>query len=309
MIRYVFDKIIVTSGKKYLDIDAYASMLAYRELLRALFPDAEVYAASSAKPNESVPKFFLDSQRKLDQIAPKGDEYFTVLDVSNPEFFDPIIDKARIIEIIDHHTGYVEDWQTKPEVRVQIELIGSVCTMIYEKFVEAGRVDLLDTELCELLVAGIIDNTLNLRASITSERDIQAYNALMEIGELESDFAKKYFEACDETVLQNFEQTLIDALKIERVSPLLPEVFGQISLSSRQRVDESKLRKVMAGYDKWVVNVISLEDGKSYLYYYGNNVRDGLTTFLNSEREENGLLVLKKFMLRKEIMKKAREHD
>lgn len=299
--------IIITSGKKYLDIDAYASMLAYRELLRTLFPHAEVYAVSSAKTNESVPKFLLDSRYKLDQVTLEGTEDFIIVDVSNPDFFDTIVNQERIIEIIDHHTGFAEDWQAKGGIKTQIELIGSVCTMIYEKYVETKRLDLLDAELCRLLAAGIIDNTLNLQASITSERDIKAYEILIKIGGLGADFAKQYLEACDETILANFGQTVVDALKIERVSSLLPEVFGQISLSSYQRVNEQELRKVLDDYDRWIVNIISLEDGKSYIYYSGDDVRDGLTAFLDIESEKDGLVVLKKFMLRKEIMKKARE--
>lgn len=49
---------IVTSGRKYLDIDAYASMIAYRELLRVLGED--VVAVSTALLNQSVPKMIRD---------------------------------------------------------------------------------------------------------------------------------------------------------------------------------------------------------------------------------------------------------
>lgn len=56
--------IIVTSGKRYIDIDGYASMIAYRELLKSLGKDA--FATSAAEPNSSVPPLIQDLQYQLD---------------------------------------------------------------------------------------------------------------------------------------------------------------------------------------------------------------------------------------------------
>jgi len=93
----------------------------------------------------------------LDSYEPTNDDEFIIVDVSNPEHFDPIVNKENIIEIIDHHTGYEEYWQNK--MNSNIEFIGSVCTQIYEIYVEKNKLHLLNTDLCKLLIAGILDKS------------------------------------------------------------------------------------------------------------------------------------------------------
>jgi hypothetical protein len=46
-------KLVITSGKPYLDIDAYGAIVAYAELLRAQSNDAQ--AVSTSTLNESIP--------------------------------------------------------------------------------------------------------------------------------------------------------------------------------------------------------------------------------------------------------------
>ena len=71
--------------------------------------------------------------------------------------------------------------------------------------------------------------------------------------------------------------------------------------------DIEKMKNVFAEYPEWLMNVISLEDGKSYLYFGGDGVRERLEKLFGKQCSANDLLVLDKFLLRKRIMKKARE--
>ncbi len=101
---------IITSGRKYLDIDAYASMIAYRELLKSLGENAR--AITTARFNQSVPKLVRDLEYNLETNAkiPASAE-FIILDVSNPDFFDTFVEPEKIIEVIDHHTGFEGYWK------------------------------------------------------------------------------------------------------------------------------------------------------------------------------------------------------
>jgi len=150
--------IIITSGDKYIDIDAYASCLAYRELLTAKGQTA--FAVSSAPLNESVPELIKRLQPSFDTYAPSKNDKFIVLDTSDPNSFDRIVNHENIIEIIDHHTGYEKFWQEQKNVKSQIEPIGSVATIIYEMFVVEKLENKLSVELCKLLVCAIVDNEL-----------------------------------------------------------------------------------------------------------------------------------------------------
>lgn len=297
--------IVITAGKRYIDIDAYASMIAYRELLKILGNNA--FAISTAPINQSVPPLIQDLKYHLDTNSPNNAEYI-VVDVSNPDFFDDIVQNNTIIEILDHHTGFEQYWQGKV-IEHQIEFIGSVCTMVFEKIVKNGKQEILDQDLCKLLIAGILDNTLNLRSSITTQRDIDAFGQLKSIGGISGEWYKDYFNACDTTIMQDYKGAILNDLKIEDVAPILPQAIAQMILLDTDKIGYQMIADTLSDYSEWVMNVIVLNDGKSYLYFNGNGVKERLQGLFNQPATNDHLLVLDQFLLRKQIMKKAREYS
>jgi inorganic pyrophosphatase/exopolyphosphatase len=173
----------------------------------------------------------LDLKYRLDDYSVDGEADYIELDVSKPDFFDKRVTEDNLVEIIDHHVGYEEYWRKRPKVKSQIEFIGSVCTIIYERIIESKHEEILDTDLCKLLIAGILDNTLNLKSDITSDRDRAAYSELMRIGGISDDYCVEYFSACEAEIVNNFAQAIRDDIKIEKVGAL-PEVIGQMVLLS-----------------------------------------------------------------------------
>jgi inorganic pyrophosphatase len=296
--------IVVTSGCKYLDIDGYASIIAYRELLKRQGKNAT--ASSSSRPNQSIPPLILNLKYQLDPVDTAKDAKFIVLDTSKPDFFDKQVTTRKLIEIIDHHTGYEKYWNDYPNIKTQIEFIGSVCTIVYERIISSNHTEILDTDICKLLIAGILDNTLNLKSSITTERDRNAYSELLKIGDVSSDFYAEYFSACESEILKDFTRAIKDDIKIEKAG-VLPEAIGQMIILNIDRFDTAKMKQVFADYPEWLMNVISLEDGKSYLYFDGIGMRKKLEELFNKKCDTDSLLILDDFLLRKQIMKIARE--
>ena len=297
--------IVITSGRKYIDIDAYASMIAYRELLRAM-NNNNVIASTTATLNQSVPPLIFNLKYSLDDPINNENNEYILLDVSNPDFFDKQVKPSKIIEIIDHHTGFEQHWVTYPNIKAQIEFIGSVCTLIYEKIIQSGHTEILDTDLCKLLIAGILDNTLNLKASITTDRDRSAYNELLKLGNVSEDFYKEYFSACESEIMKDFEKAIKDDLKIEKAG-VLPETIGQMIVLNLDNFDHEKMNEIFADYPEWMMNVILLEEGKSYIYFGGDGAKQRLEQLFDKKCEKDNLLVLDNFLLRKQIMKKARD--
>ncbi len=80
---------IVTSGSAYIDIDAYAGCVGYAELLRAQGQEAK--AVSTAPWNESITKSIRSLQAPLEKDYKPGVDSFVLIDVSDPEYFAPII--------------------------------------------------------------------------------------------------------------------------------------------------------------------------------------------------------------------------
>lgn len=299
--------IIVTAGNKYLDIDAYASGIAYSLLLKENRLNCKFI--SSAEFNMSICDIVKNLGYKVQKRYRKNDnDQFILLDLSNPEFFDRIVNQEKIIEIIDHHTGFEDYWKQK-NVYNQIEFIGSVATIIYEKIIESGKEKLLDEKLCKLLICAILDNTLNLKSNITTKRDIDAYNALHRLGKVPKSFDADYFNSCQDYINKDVVQAVINDIKMERVSNCLPEVFGQLTIYNKEPIFDKldKISEYMSmNYKQWILNVICIKDGKSYLYTTDQTSQEKVATLFGKNFNKN-ILVLDKFMLRKEIMKKARE--
>jgi len=64
----------------------------------------------------------------------------------------------------------------------------------------------------------------------------------------------------------------------------------------------------MNGYsNEWIFNLISLSDGKSYIISNNEMTKQKIEKLFESNFHEN-ILILDKFMLRKEIIKKARNY-
>ena len=134
-----------------------------------------------------------------------------------------------MIEVIDHHP-YKEsiDYWKERNVSLHLEEIGSICTIIYEKIKAENKENILTEELCKLLIADILDNSLNLKAKITKQRDINAFNDLMKIGSISPSFPLEYFKECQEAIESNLLENIENDLKIYIYYSNIPRVFGQI---------------------------------------------------------------------------------
>lgn len=65
--------------------------------------------------------------------------------------------------------------------KANIEFIGAVATIIVERYEKEGLLDKMSKEVAYLLMAAILDNTLNFKARIAAERDKVAYEKLEKI--------------------------------------------------------------------------------------------------------------------------------
>jgi inorganic pyrophosphatase/exopolyphosphatase len=301
------NNLVVTSGNKYIDIDAYAGCIAYAKLLNNIGYSS--ISITTSKYNGSISSVIKKLSYKLDDYNPDENDEYIILDVSNPNMFDNVVNLDKVIEVIDHHTGFEGYWSEK-KIKTKIEFIGSICTIIFERYKEYDKLELLDRDLCKLLIAGILDNTLNLKAAITTKRDEIAYNELLKIGNIEDNWASEYFLSCQKEIENNLEETIVNDIKIENFGELLPNIFGQLLTFDKypiiRKID--LIKNIFNKYEQeWMFNLISLKDGKSYIIAEPIELRRKLELFFNKKFEDN-ILILDKFMLRKEIIKKARNN-
>lgn len=295
--------IIITTGKKYIDIDGYASSIAYRELLRMQGKKAKFISTATA--NYSVTKSLLKLSFRLDKHQIASSDEFIIIDLSNKSFFEDFVDENKIIELIDHHDGFEEYWKNILKEKAIIEPIGSVATIITEKYEQLNLLDKMDKDVAKLLMAAILDNTLNFTAKITKERDKVAYSKLEKIS-LDPEFKAKYFGEVQSIIEKDLNNAIVNDLKIEEIKGL-PKALGQLTIYDMGLLKEKleMIKEIMENHaEKWLINIICLKDKKSYIICSDEQVAHDIEKLFNKKANDN-IVELETTILRKEIIKTA----
>lgn len=297
---------IITSGSRYLDIDAYAGIIAYAELLRAQGLEAE--AVSLAPWNESVTEAVRSWRAPLaTTYAPREGDTFTLIDVSEPEYFDAFVSLERVDEVIDHHPGFEAYWRERIGDGARIEFIGAACTLVYERWAAAGLADTMSATSARLLVAGILDNTLNFKAKVTDERDRVAYAALVAHAGIPEGWTAEYFTDCQEAILADAEAAIRNDAKVLQFRSFAQAVsVGQLVVWDAAEVlrrHRGTMERVLSGMKPaWFMNVVSIDEGSSYFVCSDAAVQAWLAGLLGV-RFEDGAARAERLWLRKEIIK------
>lgn len=142
---------VVTAGWPYLDIDAYAGIVAYAELLNK--SGVPAIAVSTAPLNESIPASIQGWEAGLiTSYQASNDDRFTIIDLSDPKFVDKITDIDRISQVIDHHTGFERYWSERIGDMAKIEFIGAACTLVFEFWRDADMLPQISQTSARLLI-------------------------------------------------------------------------------------------------------------------------------------------------------------
>lgn len=298
--------IIVTCGPVYLDIDAYGGCVAYAELLTLQGTPAQ--AVTTAVLNDSITPTIRGWQAPMNlSYQPKPEDKYIIVDTSDPAFFEPFATGDKVVGIIDHHTGFEKLWHDKLGDKAVIEFIGAACTLVYEQWVKAGLLDKMSPLSAKLLVAGILDNTLDFKAAITTGRDHEAYEALLPIAGLTADWRREYLSE----VQKSIEADIVNALKNDTKRlpyPQLPPIIGQVAVldaSAFLQRERSKIQATLKAMNaEWAVNVISMDENKSYFLTDSKRAEDKLAKALKLTFHD-GMAEADRVWLRKEILKAA----
>lgn len=300
--------IIITSGKKYIDIDAYASCIAYRELLK--LNGIESKFVSNSVLNYSITKSLLDLPFYVDKYEISPNDKFIVIDLSNKEFFEEFIQENSIIELIDHHPGFEDYWNNKIGKKSHIEQIGSVATIIVEKYEEYNLLNDMNKDIAKLLMAAILDNTLNFTANITKQRDKDAYNKLEKLTGF-TDFKTMYFYEVQNVIEQDLINAIANDIKIEETCRYLPKTLGQLTIYDVTSIlrNLDVIKTTMNKYNKkWLINIICLKENRSYIICSDKNIKNNLVKLFNNNSDSD-IIILNPAILRKEIIRTGLEYN
>lgn len=297
---------LITSGARYLDIDAYACAIAYAELLE--LQGEKALAFSTAPLNESISPTVRSWNGPLHRdYNPSENDTFVLVDVSEPDHIDTAVNLERVVEVIDHHLGYEKYWQDRIGDELHIEFIGAACTLVYERWVVSGLLDKMSILSARLLVCGILDNTLNFGAKVTTPRDITAYNQLLLQADLPENWTAQYFSECQETIFRDVTSAIQNDTKtVSFRSFEQPISFGQLVVWDAKQIlsdYQSQIKATLSAMGPyWFLNLVSVSEQKSYFITENDEIQTWLNNLLGLEFV-GSVATADRLWLRKEVIK------
>jgi inorganic pyrophosphatase/exopolyphosphatase len=296
-------KLVVTTGTRFTDIDGLACVVAYREI-----PPEPPLAVIPGELNQSVTtKIRSWPLNYVTALREAGEYDFVVVDVSEASQLGGFVNKDRIIEVYDHHFGFEKYWQEKLGEKAKIEAVGACATLIWEEFKKRCPDKKLSPLAANLLYAAIVSNTLNFQASVTTERDKQAFEELKAFIDLPPDWVARYYQDQEVDIYTNPEQAIAKDTKIQIIKGMRCAV-GQLELWNSQAFIEEHLRQievVMKAFEPeiWFFSSPSISEGRNYIFTKSETVKNLLRQVLAIDFFGTDIGVTKKLWLRKEILK------
>lgn len=259
---------IITAGPNYLDIDAYACIVAMAELLNLQGEKAVAY--SQAPYNYSVCQSLAEQGQVLNQLpvgCDSNNAKYIIVDVSDPNFLRDSVPLNNVIEVYDHHAGFEEYWTSRIGDGSHIEFIGAAATLIYSQWIKAGLQDKMKRSTACLLMAAILDNTLNLMSSNTTDEDITVYTALCNYANEGESFRDSYFSEVQKSVEADLKNALKNDIKYIGQDLGLPPYIAQLCVWNSNEIlkNISHIRSILDCLEGgWMLNLIDIKHKCSY---------------------------------------------
>lgn len=258
--------LILTAGATYLDIDAYACMVSMTELMT--LQGRTAVAWSDASGNYSVvPSLVAEGQVRNELPEWEQDAGYMIVDVSDPDYLKRSIPLERVVAVYDHHVGFENYWTERIGGNACIEFIGAAATLIYREWKTAGLQDRMSCSSAKLLLAAILDNTLNLTSANTTQEDRDAYRELCALAGIGEEWRGCYFSEVQKTVEADLKNALLGDLKTVRGNPVLPPYVAQLCVWDAASVLE-RLEEIRGWFDcyaeSWMMNIIELKNHCNY---------------------------------------------
>lgn len=302
--RKFHNVIVITAGSTYLDIDAYACAVAMAELLN--LQGVRAFAYSQAPCNYSVCSSLTTKGqilRELPADVSEKDANYIIVDVSDPEFLKTSVPLDQVTEVYDHHVGFEDYWSEKIGDDSHIEFIGAAATLIYREWNKVGLQDKMSRETALLLLAAILDNTLNLTSSNTTEEDREVFRTLCAHACVGDEFCASYFSEVQKSVEADLKNALFGDIKTVRGNAILPPKVAQLCVWNAESI-LTRLPEIRGWFSQepWMINIIELAGNCSFFVCDDEFHQQKIGRVFNV-RFEAGVARTKTPYLRKQIIK------
>ncbi len=218
-----------------------------------------------------------------------------VILVDHNEFSQSVraIEKARILEVIDHHR--INDFASTQPVQFRNEIVGSTATVVATIFRE-NQIP-VPKDLAGLLLGAILSDTLNFHSPTTTKKDKVTANILAAMADLEIDeFAEELFTAASENEDLSAPDMIKMDMKIFEISGLKVSISQAIVPSTKnppQGIQE--LQRALERFaskknlDLSVMALTSILENGSVFLFGGERAPWGREAFPDAPGEEHSL--------------------
>ena len=231
--------------------------------------------------------------------------------VDHNEFSQSVkgIEKARVLEVIDHHR--VTDFSTSRPVSFRNEIVGSTCTIIATIFRE-NQVP-IEENLAGLMLGGLLSDTMNLQTPTTTDKDRQTANILAALAGLDLDqFSEELFSVTEdeggslEELMSRdivFEDVMGVRLMLAKVNVPQVEPYRDRAEDMQQALDILTKNK---NADMGILSITSALENRSILFASGDKAKWLFEAYPDQEGEQHSVqegLVSRKMQMLPKISK------
>ncbi|MBQ8054745.1 MAG: putative manganese-dependent inorganic diphosphatase [Lachnospiraceae bacterium] len=231
--------------------------------------------------------------------------------VDHNEFSQSVkgIEKARVLEVIDHHR--VTDFSTSRPVSFRNEIVGSTCTIIATIFRE-NQVP-IEENLAGLMLGGLLSDTMNLQTPTTTDKDRHTANILAALAGLDLDrFSEELFSVTEdeggslEELMSRdivFEDVMGVRLMLAKVNVPQVEPYRDRAEDMQQALDILTRNK---NADMGVLSITSALENRSILFASGDKAKWLFEAYPDHEGEQHSVqegLVSRKMQMLPKISK------
>ena len=301
-------KHIVTSGRAYADIDVMACISAYCQLLTLQGFDCEGIVTgpwNQTVPN-SIKQWPIAIKNSFEHSSKQCS--FILVDISDPEFMEKFVSLENVTEVYDHHYGHEVFWQERLPQNAFIQKVGACATLIWEQFKKHRHQNNISALNANLLYTALFANTLNFKAQITSDRDRNAAQELLNHATLAPDWKQLYYQEVE----TGFKNDLM--LQIKNDTKTINHNGNSFYFSQIELWDATPILNLLKEQklpfeteSQWLINIISIQEGCSYLYTNSEWIKNKLAQSIAINTVADGILVTNHLWLRKELLPKLRE--
>ncbi len=265
--------IIISAGKAFNDIDAFACALTYRELLQkegreslVVFPGPLNHSVTSLAKEQSA-DYFVDYSLNADDLI----VYVDLSDAKHFAFGEGSV--PQVVELYDHHYGFETEWTERLGTNSHIERLGAAATLIWEEFKKREFAETISPQTANLLSIAILQNTLNFTSTETNDRDRSAFAELASHRSMADGWEHRYVEECSEALEEYFDDSLRHDTKI--IDHLVDEkqfVFSQLEITEDPKIFLENHQSAIVKY--WsetssahhLINIADMSSKTSLLY-------------------------------------------